>query len=192
MTCNLPMLWTDEDWLTKNPDRISSAQVDVNNYLKSLPDYYEGKKALHIGIGNSSMFKELNGIFKQIDGITNTWQELKVGEQLGYRVYFLNKYDLDELNKLDDDYDVIVDVNLKTFSCCQKHWLGYLTVILRKLKAAGRLFSHTAGFGGYPSTFDNSLTMEELSGLIPPGYILTEMKSLTDRSEYYPFNIRKL
>lgn len=195
MICNLPQLWQDEQWLTKNPERISSAQVDINTYLKT----NGGGKLLHIGIGNSSMFRELSGVFSQIDGITNVNQEYEVGRKYGseedYRIYLMNKHDPKQLATLDNDYDVIADTNLKSFSCCIEHWHGFLRGVLGKLKPGGRLISHTAGFGGYMSpvygmVMDNSLTMEELVNLLEPGQTIIELTNLQDSSGYCPFIIQ--
>lgn len=198
MTCNLPQLWQDEQWLTKNPERISSAQVDINRYLRMAEDVYKGKKLLHIGIGNSSMFRELSDVFAVIDGMTNVTQELEVGRTYGspeqYRIYMMNKHDPDQLATLDHDYDIIADTNLKSFSCCIEHWMSFLEGILNKLKPGGKLISHTAGFGGYMSpiygnVMDNSLKMEELVQLLKPGQNLVELTELQDSSGYYPFMI---
>ena len=193
MKCNLPKVWDDNEWLTKNPERISPVQLSVNNYLRSSQRFYKGKKILHIGIGNSSIFKDFNDVFQQIDGITNSQQELEAGKQLSdkYRVYLLNKYNLEEFGKMDNDYDVIVDVSLKSYACCNEHWLGFMKEVINKLKVGGRLLSHTGGFGGHASpftTFDNSLKIEELYQLLPNYQFKTE---LNDENEYYPFIIEK-
>lgn len=191
MSCNLPTLWTDEEWLTKNPERISGAEVSVTNYLKKSLNLYEGKKILHIGIGNSSLFKQLRGVFGQIDGVTNTKQELRVGKEAGFEnIYLMNKYS-EEFEKL-GTYDVIVDVNLKSFACCNEHWLSYFKTVIGKLKLGGRLISHTAGFGGYMSpltTFDNSMKMEELYKLLENCFLF-EMKHLDENG--YPIIIEKV
>lgn len=189
MKCNLPQSWQDEEWLTKNPERVSFAQVSVNNYLRDAQGLYRGKKALHIGVGNSSMYKDLHGVFSQIDGITNTKQELEMAK--GYRVYLVNKYDADEFSKLDGDYDVINDVNLKSFACCNDHWIDFMKTVVERLKIGGRLISHTAGFGGHGSLMDNSTTMKEMYQLLQPSCFLFEMKHLADESGYYPFIIEK-
>lgn len=191
MSCNLPQSWQDEEWLTKNPERISGAQLSVNRYLMLAQRLYKGGKILHIGIGNSSVAKELRDIFQQIDGITNTQQEFEMGKSLNDRVFLLNKYNLREFVKIDYNYDVIVDVNLKSFACCEKHWLGFMDDVTQKLNIGGRLISHTAGFGGHGSAFDNSLKMEELYQLLPPDCFLFELKHLADESGYYPFIIEK-
>lgn len=195
MSCNLPRVWQEDEWLTENPERISEAQVSVNNYLRGSQELYRGKKILHIGTGNSSIARNLDDVFKQIDGVTNTQQELEAGRKIGsdkYKVYLINKYNPDEFSKLDSDYDVIVDVNLKSYACCQEHWLGFMEAVIGKLKIGGRLISHTAGFGGYSTGFDNSLKMEELYLLLEPNCYLFEMKHLADESGYYPFIIEKI
>lgn len=191
MNCNLPTLWTDEEWLTKNPERVSGAEVSVNNYLKKSQELYQGKKILHIGIGSSLVFKQLHDVFGRIDGITNTKQEFEMAGGL-YKVYLMNKYNEEEFFKIDDDYDVIVDVNLKSFACCSEHWLNFMKAVIGKLKVGGRLISHTAGFGGYGTIFDNSMKMEELYKLLQPNCFLFEMKHLADESGYYPFIIEKV
>ena len=172
MKCNLPTLWTDEEWLTKNPQRISAAQVRVNEYIEA----NGGGSILHVGIGDSSLARKVSKLFTQIDGITNTRQEERMGNELGlsnYKIYFMNKHDPIELNKL-GTYDLISDVNLKSFACCQEHWETYLKTILSKLKKGGRLVSHKDGLGGYGTEFDNSLTMYELKHLLTSEYILIE------------------
>ena len=191
MKCNLPKVWDDNEWLTVNPERISPVQLEVNKYLRSAQRLYKGGKILHIGIGNSSIAKELRDIFGQIDGITNSQQELEAGKQLSdkYRIYLLNKYNLEEFGKLDNDYDVIVDVSLKSYACCNEHWLGFMNEVINKLKIGGRLLSHTGGFGGHNSSnYDNSLKMEELTQLLEPdSFIFIRLDSNFD----YPFIIEK-
>lgn len=172
MNCNLPTLWTDEEWLTKNPHRISNAQIKVNEYIEANP----GGRVLHVGIGDSSLARKVSKLFTQIDGITNTRQEERMGNELGisnYKVYFMNKHDSVELNKL-GTYNLISDVNLKSFACCQEHWEIYLKTILSKLKRGGKLVSHTDGLGGYGTGFDNRLSIPELRGLLTPEYRLKE------------------
>ena len=184
------MLWQEEEWLTKNPERISPSQISINNYLKNAKNLYQGKKMLHIGIGNSSIFKELSDVFGQIDGVTNMHQEL---ERAGkYRVYLINKYNLDELSKIDSDYDVIVDVSLKSYACCNEHWLGFMKAVINKLKIGGRLISHTGGFGGHASpNFDNSTNIAEIYQLLGTNCFLFEIKHRSDENGCYPFIIEK-
>ena len=192
MNCNLPKIWDDNEWLTVNPERISPVQLSVNNYLRSAQRLYKGGKILHIGIGNTSIAKEFRDVFKQIDGITNSQQELEAGKQVNDRVYLLNKYDLKEFVKIDYNYDVIVDVSLKSYACCNEHWLKFIEDVLEKLNIGGRLISHTGGFGGHNSSnFDNSTTIEEMYQLLEPNCFLFEMKHLSDESGYYPFIIEK-
>lgn len=196
MNCNLPKVWDDNEWLTVNPERISPVQESVNNYLKSAQKLYQGKKILHIGIGSSSIFKEFNSVFGQIDGITNSQQELEMGKNDTYRIYLMNKYNPDEFSTIDSDYDVIVDVSLKSYACCSEHWVGFMKEVINKLKVGGRLLSHTGGFGGHLSpftTFDNSMHLPELYDLIQLDCSLFEIKFKYDeKTGYYPFIIEKV
>ena len=50
--CQLKVLYNDDLWSTI----VSPDQQSINKYLESIKDLFIGKKALHIGIGTSTIF----------------------------------------------------------------------------------------------------------------------------------------
>ena len=106
----------------------------IVNYLKNITSTDE-KKILHIGIGNSYIASNLVN-FSKIDGISISKNELDFAKKLNihnYNVYFQNKFSKDNLlnNEL-HFYDIIIDVNLKSFSCCDRAF-NYLFELYGKI-----------------------------------------------------------
>lgn len=170
MSCNLEIKYNDERWATI----ITQAEEDCIEYIKTNHSSINGDIALDIGIGASKFFIDLQDSFTRIDGLTVIDKEILIGQNLAkntkskYRIIKENKYNVLALNSiLDHTYPVIVDVNLKMFACCQRHWKDYLFCILNKIKKGGILLTHTVGFGGYKNEiFKSDLTMEELEDLL--------------------------
>jgi len=101
--------------------KVTSDEVEIVNFLNNK---YKSQKIsiLHIGIGNSYVASKLN-IFNLIDGISISNNEIILANSLNinnYKVYFFNKLKKNVFsNNLFTKYDVIIDVNLKSFSCCE-------------------------------------------------------------------------
>ena len=120
--------------------RLTRDEDSICKFIETKKNLYKDKKVLHVGTGCSEIAKQYSGLFKKIDGITVGDDELKVAEDLeisNYKCYKINKYNTNQLNVLDNNYDIIIDCAIKTYMCCKSHYLEYwnyntTTAILRR------------------------------------------------------------
>lgn len=141
LDCNFNEFQKGTGWLEKP---TSKAQMEIEHYLYLLNPI--NKKILVVGVGNGR-FGLTYGLDESntIDGITICEEEKENAIELYYdKVYLINKYNPDTFNI--DKYDIIVDVNLKSYACCDKHFKEYIYNILHSLKLQGHLYSHKDGF----------------------------------------------
>jgi len=100
-------------------DRQSQDQKNILLFLT--PHLFTGKSILHVGIRNSEIAKRFSSYATFIDGITIVKREKRKAEKLNlsnYKVYIKNKYRKFSLGK---KYDIIIDNNLASYGCCEKH-----------------------------------------------------------------------
>ena len=96
-------------------------EIEIVDYLNNF--FHEQKLSiLHIGVGNSHIAKNLKS-FRKIDGISISGNEINYANNLNipkYKTFFYNKLEKDVfLNNEFEKYDIIIDVNIKSFCCCQ-------------------------------------------------------------------------
>ena len=99
--------------------QITSDELEIVYFLKK--KNIKNKNILHIGIGNSYFAKNLSKNNK-ITGVTILEKELFNGNQLNinkYKIIIKNKYQKNFIFKK-NTFDIIVDINLKSYSCCQR------------------------------------------------------------------------
>ena len=122
-------------------------EKDVLTYLKNNNLFYN-KKILHVGIGNSYIAKNLKD-FKKIDGISLSKNELDLAKKNNidnYEVFFQNKYCQNNILNTDlSSYDIIIDVNIKSFSCCDKAFEKLFETYSKILNTNGIIISSKAG-----------------------------------------------
>lgn len=105
-------------WENRN---VTKDEIEIVDFLNAI---FKNKKisVLHIGIGNSYVASMLK-CFNRIDGISISTNEINVANGLNinnYKSYFFNKFEYNVFsNSIFSKYDVIIDVNLKSFSCCE-------------------------------------------------------------------------
>ena len=129
---------------------ITSDEFEIINYLEKSYDL-RAKSILHIGIGNSFFAKKF---FKnQIFGITISQKEIDLAYSLrlsNYKVFLCDKYSLNFKEKLNNiSFDLIVDTNLKSYSCCQDTFNFYMENLFYKLKKNGTLITSKNGMNWY-------------------------------------------
>jgi len=111
----------DSSYLYWENRNVTYDEIEIVNYLNKK---YINKKIsiLHIGIGNSYVASKLN-IFKNILGISISKNEINLAKKLNiknYKFFFFNKYEKNVFsNHQFSKFDIIIDVNLKSFSCCE-------------------------------------------------------------------------
>lgn len=107
-------------------------------------------RILHVGTGNSLFAVRFSPLVKEIIGITISKKELRVAEEKylpNYKVYICNKYSDDLPEMIKGKFDIIVDNNPLSFSCCWTHYRKYLSRLARYLSLKGIWFSHVIGLG---------------------------------------------
>jgi len=134
----------------------------------------QGTRILHVGVGDSSLAEKLHDRCRSIDGITVSNEELKRAESLrlpGYSVYFINKLTRDFVIQLKPGYDIIVDNNPASFSCCRYHFAAMMDNYRWALAPGGELLAAqrgmrwTAGDRRWRMTFDDLVTLGQRFGM---------------------------
>lgn len=128
-------------------NKITSDEKYVLNFLQKKLSI-KGKKILHVGIGNSYLEKNLKNFYK-IDGITLSGSEILNGRKKkikNYKIFFLNKFSKKTLfNKKLSRYDIIIDVNLKSYACCDSAFKYLFKQYVKMLKHNGIIITGNNG-----------------------------------------------
>lgn len=134
-------------WENRNPTKD---EVEILYYLRN-NFKNQNLNILHIGIGSSFIAHNLKNISK-IDGITISQNEILNANKfniLNYRTFLINKHQKDFLelilSKFNSKYDLIIDVNLKSFSCCQLSFEKVINNYSKLLNKNGMILSGTDG-----------------------------------------------
>ena len=122
-------------------------EIDIVKYINKINN--KKIKILHIGIGNSYFAKNILN-FESIDGITISGSELNYAKELkinNYNIYFVNKLSNNAFNqnKLLNSYDLIVDANIKSFSCCKVSFERLFRTYVSKLSEKGTIITGRRG-----------------------------------------------
>ncbi|MDH4469033.1 MAG: hypothetical protein QE271_13325 [Bacteriovoracaceae bacterium] len=151
--------WTN---LPSTPD-----QVRIEDYLKKELRGHE--KILHIGIGNSLFAKSFRLIAPSVEihGITCDQLEIEHAQKNGivYKTVFeTNKYDPHALKKLYGygNFDIIIDNNLSSFSCCNQHFFLLLKTYAQLLAPNGWIITDRVGLAYRREEKGLSLNYSEL------------------------------
>ncbi len=106
------------------------------------------KKILHVGVGNSYIGENLKNFYR-IDGVSLSGSEIINAQKKkikNYKIYFLNKFSKRTLfNKKLNHYDIIIDVNLKSYACCDIAFNHLFKQYLKMLKPKGIIISGKNG-----------------------------------------------
>jgi hypothetical protein len=128
-------------------NKATSDEKYILNFLQNKISINK-KKILHVGIGNSYIEENLKN-FNRIDGVSLSGSEIINGQKKNinnYKIYFLNKFSKKTLfnNKL-CHYDIIIDVNLKSYACCDIAFNHLFKQYLKMLKPKGIIISGKNG-----------------------------------------------
>ena len=131
-------------WEDRN---ISSDELDVINLISNSKKL-KLKSILHICIGNSFFCKRIDNNCN-IAGITFSANEINKAKALNlsnYHVYLCDKYSI-EFNSLikTKKFDLIIDTNLKSYSCCQKSFDYMMKNIIESMNKDGMLITSING-----------------------------------------------
>ena len=128
-------------------NKATSDEKYILNFLQNKISINK-KKILHVGIGSSYIEENLKN-FNRIDGVSLSGSEIIYGQKKNiknYKIYFLNKFSKKTLfnNKL-SHYDIIIDVNLKSYACCDIGFNHLFKQYLKMLKPKGIIISGKNG-----------------------------------------------
>lgn len=126
------------------------AEEAVIRYLAESPARYRDKTLLHVGIGNGSLFTAIGAGLRAYTGITISRPELEIFRQTfvdreNVRTILANKHDERLFDSIGDHFDIIVDVNLKSFACCEKHFQATMLYFANSLSPGGIAITAQSG-----------------------------------------------
>ncbi len=133
-------------------DRNSTTdEKEIISYLKNNFNL-ANKKILHIGIGNSffaQMILKSNSIY----GISISTNEIIKGKNLNldnYKVFLCDKFSTNFSNLfINKKFDVIVDNNIKSYSCCKISYYYFIENLFKMLNHNGILITSRKGMNWY-------------------------------------------
>ena len=131
-------------WENRN---VTNDEIDILDFL-NFNKINKKLVILHIGIGNSFLASKLNN-FKEIFGITISQNEIVHAASKNisnYKYFFLNKYKANSLDFFENKkFDIIIDTNMKSFSCCNEAFMNLFDQYVKSLKSNGYIISHIDG-----------------------------------------------
>ena len=127
--------------------KTTSDEEHIVEYLKT-NNLVSGKNIMHIGVGNSYFVKNISN-YNKVDAITLSKNEMNYGLSFNihnYNIFFQNKYSYKNLlNETLKSYDIIVDVNLKSFACCEEAFYDLFSKYVSMLKPSGIIITGREG-----------------------------------------------
>ena len=130
--------------------KITSDENDIISHLKNSDNNY--CSFLHIGIGNSDFAKYFCDKVN-ITGITISKKEILKAQSLklnNYEVLLCDKYSLEFNNFLNKKkFDLIIDTNLKSYSCCKKSFMYFMQNLVKLLNYKGAIITSRKGMTWY-------------------------------------------
>jgi len=148
--CASPIPGIDEapEWRDWSEIDTTADQRRIESTLESLG--VNGRKILHIGVGNSKLAERFSPQASYILGTTICEAERRRGMSLNlpnYEVVLHNKYARDRVRGRVTRYDFIIDNNPTTFCCCWSHLVVMMEHYAALLSPSGRILTDKVGLG---------------------------------------------
>jgi hypothetical protein len=151
------------DWTRQETTRD---QVRIEAVLDMLT--LSGAQILHVGVGNSQLAQRFADRVRSIDGLTVHENEKIYAEALSipnYTVHVLNKYSREVVSVLARSYDIIIDNNLASFTCCKQHFYVMLENYIAVLRSQGGILTCQIGMDVYHGDLGCTMTYADLVNL---------------------------
>ena len=130
---------------------VTTDELDIIDFLKK-SNSFNYESILHIGIGNSFFAKNFSKENKII-GLTISKKEINKANDLNlnnYNVYLCDKYSKEFKQLLNNiKFDLIIDTNLKSYSCCIDAFNYFMENLLSKLNKNGTLITSKSGMNWF-------------------------------------------
>ncbi len=148
------VVYSDGSWISRKTTRDLRR---IQTYLSKIERPID---VLQIGVGNSSLYRELQSKpLSRMIGITIVSEELDYAMSMfpkdfggRYKVFIANKYS-EEINYIGSEFDYIVDNDIGSYSCCRYHFLKMLENYHSLLKADGVVLIGHDGLKYFDSGF---------------------------------------
>lgn len=128
----------DRGWLDRDPT------VDEQEVVAHMRQGATPRRILHVGIGGGYLTREFGA--NVIQGITKDGGELRHARSLGLDAILCNKYDVASYrDSLAAPFDCIVDVNIRSYSCCDTHFQEFMELMRASLGPGGALLTSRRG-----------------------------------------------
>ena len=140
------------------------AEMAIISYLSHQPDLYANKSILHVGIGNGSMYSALHAHLAAYVGLTISLPEkhefqVRFTHAQNATVLLANKHDPRVYPTIPGRFDLIVDVNLKSYACCEAHFQSMMRFYVERLRSGGQIITAETGLVfGWPGNTQRAFT----------------------------------
>lgn len=128
----------DAGWLGREPT-VDEQEVVAWMRRRRIP-----ARILHVGVGTGFLSREFGSSVSQ--GLTKDGGEARHARTFGLEAVVCNKYDVASYSSsLYDPFDCIVDVNIRSYACCDDHFREYMDRMMNALTASGMLLTSRSG-----------------------------------------------
>lgn len=172
-----------EDWSEHPPSQ--DEQRIIEHIKKREP--FRDKTLLHIGIGNSTLAKEIR-TFKKIVGITVIQAEIEKANSLkleNYETYICNKHTIQFLD-FQEKFDMIVDNGLLTFTDCEICSYNLFHSFLSLLSQDGEILTDSFGM-----LFSKNYTPQKFRAMFEKFNIPLEVIEYRETSPHYVVGLKR-
>lgn len=153
------LVYGEKAWVN---DEESPDQRAIDAALPGLARAHS--RILHVGVGSSALARRWAGRVAAIDGLTVVEAEAAHAERLGlarYRVFLADKY---REIPVQGPYDLILDNNLSSFTCCISHFREMFARYVELLAPGGYILTERRGMAyAQPGAF--ALSMADLRAI---------------------------
>jgi len=159
-----PFMDSAMNWLGESTLDQKRIESWVASHLDSLSVVAEDAVILHVGVGNSNFARRFCPLVRAVHGLTLGRREQALASSLqleNYQTWRVNKYHPQLLSYLDwVPYSFIVDNNLASYACCQKHFHAMLTNYSLMLREDGAILTDYIGMGHAPGDINWNIAAE--------------------------------
>ncbi|MCU1451262.1 MAG: hypothetical protein JWP02_3432 [Acidimicrobiales bacterium] len=170
-----PGLATDMPiWVDHTSDDTTVDQARIEDALEEMD--LDGRRILHVGVGNSGLARRFAGRVRLIDGLTVSEAEKALADSLSiprYTVHLLSKYGREFGVRVANKYDYVVDNNLASFACCKYHFHRMLDNYIWCMNPGGRILTDQRGMDftveedpRWQLTYDDLVALEQRFPLV--------------------------
>ena len=144
--CSKPSFLSKKYSYWEDRETTTDERQIIDEILKD--KFLINKNILHIGIGNSELAKTLDSSNK-IYGISISNSEINYAKSLNlenYIIFFCDKYSIKLRNIFQNiKFSLIIDTNLKSYSCCQNAFDFMMKNLFNYLEPGGKIITSING-----------------------------------------------